>query len=241
MHNEVVQRSEEWHKLRAGRFTSSKASALLSTGKRPMSEEEIEEQKKLNPKSRITTTECIGEAFFSYCFEVAENSIFGVAEEDSFESFDMHRGNVLEPLIFRAFKEKKELDFLDVTECGFFTKGEHEGSSPDGLVSDNAVAEIKAPRRSKFFRIVRDGIDALDKEWIAQAQHQMRVTGRSKCYFVVGYLHENRMLLHEIVIKRDEAIQKIFEERMPYAIEIMEEYKRYLLEKFVVAEMEVTL
>lgn len=232
-HIQVTQRSEEWHLLRNPRFTSSKASALLSTSKRPMNEEELIEHKKANPKSRVTTIECIGDAFYTYCFEVAENAVFGKAEEDEFESFDMTRGNQLEPMIFRAFKESKDLDFLDVEECGFFINGEHEGSSPDGLVSDDSVLEIKAPRRSKFFRIVREGLEGLDKEWVAQAQHQMRVTGRSKCYFVVGYLHNTKIMIHTIEIPIDEKIQDAFEERMHYAIEVMLDYKKYLIETFL--------
>lgn len=232
-HIKVTQRSEDWFELRNGRFTSSKISALLSTGKRPMTDEELAIYKEENPKSRVTTTECIGEAFFTYCFEVAENAVFGRAEEDMFDTFDMVRGQNLEPVIFRAFKQQKELEFLDVVESGFFINGDYEGGSPDGLVSDDSVLEIKAPRRSKFFRIVRDGIDALDKEWIIQAQHQMRVTGRSKCYFVVGYLHETKILTHTIEILIDDEIQKLFDERLPYAIEVMNEYKQYLIEKFM--------
>lgn len=231
-HIQVIQGSEEWFALRNGKITSSKASALLSTGKRPMTEDELKEWKKENPKSRVTTTECIGEAFYTYCFEVAENAVFGRAEEDMIETFDMIRGKQLEPLIFRAFKETKALDFINVEESGFFVYSEYEGGSPDGLVGDDSTLEIKAPRRSKFFKIVRDGIDALDSTWIAQAQHQMRVTGRSKCHFVVGYLQDTKMLIHNIEIERDEEIQKLFEERVKIAIEVIQEYKQYLIEKF---------
>lgn len=232
-HIKVNQRSEEWFDLRNGRFTSSKASALLSTGKRQMTPDELSEFKKENPKSRVTTTECIGDAFFSYCFEVAENSVFGIADEDMIETFDMSRGRELEPLIFRAFKREKEFDFINVEESGFFINGDHEGSSPDGLVGDDAILEIKAPRRSKFFRIVRDGVDALDDSWIAQVQHQMRVTGRSKCYFVVGYLHDARLLIHTIEIEKCEVTQKKFKERIDYAVEVMEDYKNFLVDKFL--------
>lgn len=232
-HVSVEQRTDYWFELRNSRFTSSKASNLISVGKRPMTEEELKEHKKNNPKSRVTTTECIGESFYSYCFEVAENSIFGRPEEDKIETFDMQRGNVVEPLIFNSFKEQMALEFKEVKKCGFFTLGKHEGSSPDGLVDDDAVLEIKAPRRSKFFRIVRDGIDALDKEWLIQVQHQMRVTKRDKAFFVVGYFGNGRLLLHHLEIERDDKMQTLFKKRVKEAIKIKEEYKQYLIDKFL--------
>lgn len=55
---------------RIGRFTSSKIVALLSTGTREMTEEELAEQKKANPKSRKKTIECWpGKAALTYIEE----------------------------------------------------------------------------------------------------------------------------------------------------------------------------
>lgn len=172
----------------------------------------------------------IGLSFYTYVYETVENELFG--EEEEFENADTRRGNELEPIAFEAIKKRKALDFVPVTKCGFFTLGDHEGSSPDGLVGEDAVLEIKAPRRRKFFDIVRNGIDAVDKKWREQVQHQMRVTGRTKAHLVFIYLTDDgEALLHEIEVESDPDIQLKLEERMQVAIKEKEQYKQYLIEK----------
>lgn len=208
-HHNVEHLSPEWFALRLDRFTSSKAENLLMNGK---------------------AKESIGLSFYSYIYETVENGLFG--EEDQFENADTMRGNELEPIAFNEFKRRMELDFRKVEKCGFFTLGDHEGSSPDGLVDDDAVLEIKAPRRRKFFEIVRKGLDAVDKGWKEQIQHQMRVTGRNRGYFVFIWVSdEGTAFTHSIEVEIDIDIQAKFEERLPIAIKEKEQYKQYLIDK----------
>lgn len=208
-HHNVEQRSEEWFNLRLPRFTSSNIDSLLLNGR---GKDEI------------------GLGFYTYIYETVENELYG--EEDLFDNFDMQRGRELEPIAFQYYKEKMAMDFIEVTDCGFFTFGDHEGSSPDALIGDDTVGEIKAPKRRKFFDIVKKGIAAVDKKWQIQIQHQMRVTGRYKGVFIFIYLTpENDILLHTIEVDRDEAIQEQFEKRLPIAIKEKEDYKQYLINK----------
>jgi len=211
-HHNIDHLSEEWFEIRKRRFTSSKASDLLANGR---------------------AKDSIGLSFYSYIYETVENELLG-DDPDAFSgSADTERGNELEPIAFNAFREQMALDFISVTKCGFFTLGDHEGSSPDGLVGDDAVLEIKAPRRRKFFEIVRVGIDAVDKGWKEQVQHQMRVTGRNRAYLVFIFVDDaGRIFLHDIEVARDEEIQAKFEARLPIAIKEKEEYKQYLIEKY---------
>ena len=51
------QRTEDWHQLRAGRFTGSEIYRLMTGGKREMTEQELEAYKLENPKGRKTTIE----------------------------------------------------------------------------------------------------------------------------------------------------------------------------------------
>lgn len=212
-HHEVDHLSDEWFTLRLNRFTSSKAENLLMNGR---------------------AKDSIGLSFYSYIYETVENHLFG--EEEQFENFDTQRGNELEPIAFEEFKREMAMQFVEVTKCGFFTLGDHEGSSPDGLVGDDAVLEIKAPRRRKFFEIVRVGLDAVDKGWKEQIQHQMRVTGRNRGYLLFIYVSDaGEKYTHSIEVEIDIDIQAKFEERLPIAIKEKEEYRQYLIEKFELA------
>ena len=195
----LQQRSNEWFEMRKGRFTSSEIYKLLGV------------------KGLGLTGE-------GYIFDKAIESIYGLDNENDFVTFDMQRGIDLEPKAFQKFKEIKSLEFIDVQECVFFPYGEHSGSSPDGLVNDDAILEIKCPKRNKFFRIVANGIDEIDKNYIAQMQHQMMCTNSNKAYFF-NYLIENGIeYWHEIIIERDEVIIDLIKDRLNIAIELKKEY-----------------
>ena len=93
----------------------------------------------------------------------------------------MQRGVEQEPLAFEKFKSIVSLDFLEVETCGFFKDSEHVGASPDGLVSDDAILEIKCPNSINFFKLVAK--EEIDSKYYAQMQHQMYCTNRIKAYF----------------------------------------------------------
>ena len=99
---------------------------------------------------KIAGVKGLGETGKTYAIEKAIEELYGEMEEN-YISYAMQNGIDTEPLAFAKFKELKELDFLDVTNCSFFKFNEHAGASPDGLVSDNAVLEIKCPKSTTFF------------------------------------------------------------------------------------------
>jgi len=106
----------------------------------------------------------------------------------------------------------------------FFPFGESAGASPDGLVNDDSILEIKAPRRNKFFKLVANGIDVVDSKYIAQMQMQMLCTNSNRAYFF-NYLIENgKEYWHEIIIERDEAMIDLIKERIKIATKIKLEY-----------------
>jgi len=92
---------------------------------------------------------------------------------------------------YGSFHEEYALtDFItemgvNVEECGFIQHPDHNwlGASPDGLVGDNAILEIKCPyglreSQSPEFK----SIDQLD-HYYAQLQLEMACTGRDTAYF----------------------------------------------------------
>jgi putative phage-type endonuclease len=200
----MLQRSNDWFDARKGRFTASEIHKLLGV-------------------------RGLGQTGESYIFEKATEEVFGLDEDDNFTSFDMQRGVTLEPLAFRKFKEIKEFDFIEVQETSFFPYGSDAGASPDGLVGNNAILEIKCPRPTKFFNLVAKGYDAIDKEYIAQMQMQMMCTNSEKAYFFNYIIFNGVEMWHEIEVNRDEKMIDLIKERIDQAIKIKNEHKEYLI------------
>ena len=197
----MLQRTDDWFKIREGRFTASGISRLL--GKESLA----------RTKQSIDT----------YAFEKAIETLYG-REEETYVSEDMQRGINQEPLAFALFKDLKSYEFLDVEEVGFYKLGKHAGASPDGKVSDNSNLEIKCPRRNKFFKLVANGKEEIDASYIAQMQMQMLCTKTEKTYFLNYYLENSIQYWHEIIVERDEEMIDLIKERIEVATEIKLEY-----------------
>lgn len=193
---EHVQRSIEWKNSRYGKFTASEIVKLLGV-------------------------RGLGETGKSYAIEKAIEELYGEMEEN-YISYDMQNGIDTEPLAFAKFKELKGLEFLDVSECSFFNYEEHAGASPDGIVSDNAILEIKCPKSTTFFKLV--ATNEIDPKHIAQMQMQMLCTGMDKAYFFNYLIHDGTEYYHEIIVQRDEDLILKIKDRLVEAIEIKIEY-----------------
>lgn len=190
--NYIAQRSSEWHEQRNGRFTASEIHKILGI-------------KGLNKTGE------------TYSFEKAIETLFGEVESN-YVSYDMQEGIETEPLAFEKFKQLKNLDFLKVEKCGFFKYENHAGASPDGIVSDNAVLEIKCPKAKTFFKIVVS--NEIDVQYYAQMQMQMLATGTDKAYFFNYLIHEGEEYWHQKIVERDEDFILKIKERLAEAIEL---------------------
>ena len=75
--------------------------------------------------------------------------------------------------------------FQNVTLCGYVTDADkkYAGYSPDGLIGEDGLIEIKCPGHIEYIRtlIERD----VPKRYQAQMQWGMMLTGRSWCDYVV--------------------------------------------------------
>lgn len=83
----------------------------------------------------------------------------------------------------RIFEDFAREDFeietgLQVEQCGFFTHEDWLGGSPDGLVSDGSIIEIKIPYSDEDFVSIY-----AKPHYYAQVQICMHLTGRHKAYF----------------------------------------------------------
>ena len=193
---EQLQRIESWKQQRYGKFTASEIVKILGV-------------------------RGLGETGKNYAIDKAIEALYGEFEEN-YISYDMQNGIDTEPLAFAKFKELKSLEFLEVTNCGFFDNCEHSGASPDGLVSDDAILEIKCPKSSTFFKLV--ATNEIDAKYYAQMQMQMMSTNRNKAYFFNYLIHEGTEYYHEIIVERDEVMIEKIKERLKEVIEIKNEF-----------------
>lgn len=126
---EIIQGTPEWHQARLGCLTASRA----------------------NDACAAESTA----AYQNYLWQLVAERETGQAEE-SYSNADMQRGTDMEP-IARAAYEAHTGTF--VTQTGFWLHPEikHFGASPDGLVGDEGLIEIKCPRTSTHLRYLSEG------------------------------------------------------------------------------------
>jgi len=158
-------------------------------------------QQRLGKFTASTATSILGTpgAMQTEAMEKAIESFSGIIE-DGFCSYDMQIGIDREPFAFKKFAALNP--FFNVTECGFFTFGEHCGASPDGLVNDDAILEIKCPKKETFFKLV--ATQEIDKKHLAQIQVQLLATNRQRAYYFNYYIFDGVEYWHTITVERDE-------------------------------------
>lgn len=193
------QLTTEWFNQRLGRFTASQISQLMGV-------------------------KGLGETGNTLAFEKAIEIVFGRDEAWNVETWDMKRGKDQEQEAFELFDKLKAQQFIEVQKASFFPLGTNSGASPDGLVGTDAVLEIKCPRPEKFFRIMKDGVSALDKSWTDQVQLEMKCTNSTKCYFFVFLKWQGKNLYHELEIEYDAERVELILERIEQAVIIRDEY-----------------
>lgn len=200
----ILQRSPEWYAKRLGKFTSSRINDLMGV-------------------------KGLGKTGETYAFELAVEIVEGKNDEDAFMSYDMKMGVENEPYAFEQFKQNKSVDFLEVYPCDFYELNSNTGGSPDGIVSDGSVLEIKCPKPNKLFRLVVDGI--IDQVYEDQMQHQMWVTGLDQAYFFNYCIYNGEPKWHEIIVHRDESRRMLMRERIEEAIVIRDNFVKQLQTK----------
>jgi len=158
-YDELEQGSDAWLMARLGLLTASEMKLVVT-----------EKQLKLasNDKSRAHVNEIAAQRITQHV-------------EPSYISDDMMRGSVDEI----EARELYQVYYNDVKECGFITNDEFGftlGFSPDGLIDDDGIIEIKS-RRAKYQieTIVKNEVPS---EYMLQIQTGLLVSGRSWCDFI---------------------------------------------------------
>lgn len=144
---------------------------------------------------------------------------YSSAEKENYINADMQRGIDLEP------EARLEFEFytdLDVQEVGFIEYNEFIGVSPDGLIGDDGLIEIKCPNDSVYFKLLLS--DNIKPEYIAQMQMQMYITDRQYCYFV-SYNPNFEKSLYIKKINRDEEIIEKLKKGLDKGTQLIKEIK----------------
>jgi len=153
------QRSEEWYEIRRGVPTASSFDKIVTTA---------------GAQSKQRT---------KFLHELAAQKCSGLTD-DKFQSQAMLQGVNREDTA-RKFYEL--IRGVEVKEIGFcMTDDEKFGCSPDGIVGDNGLIEVKCPLGSTHVGyFINQGEVPL--EYFAQVQGQLLVTGREWCDFISYY------------------------------------------------------
>ena len=144
-----------------------------------------------------------GKGLKSYCKKIVIDSL---CEAKSFSSKAMQFGNEYEP----EAREKYEMVKGSlVDQIGFAELSEFVGASPDGLVGDDGLVEIKCRYKpEKHFDFIMNRKIELQYYW--QMQMQMYVLDRKWCDFVSyqPFFKENSLIIERV--ERNEAdIEKL--------------------------------
>lgn len=187
-HNWIDQNTDEWHRVRLGRFTSSEMARLMEPSKREMTDEELKSRPKSGKGSAVKFVADyakLSDAGMTYVKEKVAEVMTGQARQQGY-AFPLVYGKETEPLAAEYFSEKTG---LELEECGFFCYTDHAGGSPDRLIGNDAILEIKSPADSVNmlgYLMLTDHYDVRRDYfpyWV-QCQANMLFTDRKLCHFV---------------------------------------------------------
>ena len=182
-YNNIDQNTDEWFALRCGVVTASVVKCLLSS------------------KLKIADNETVRTMAYEFAAQKEMKHV-----EPSPQGYHIIRGHLEEVLARDVYDEH----YSQVTECGFITNnndGMLVGYSPDGLVGDDGLIEIKSRiQKLQMKTIVNDIVPA---EYMLQMQTGLYVTGRKWCDFIS---YSNGMPLFVRRVMPDQFTQKIISE-----------------------------
>lgn len=181
----LEQKSEAWHEARCGRVTGTRFKNLVSG------------ESTQTYKDLVTNMAC---------------EIITRKQEETYTSADMERGIELEPVARGLYSE---ITGFDVKEIGFISPDENTpyaewvGISPDGVLPDMGLLEIKCPKARTHMEYIE--ADKLPTEYRYQVQGQLFVTGFEYCDFM-SYAEDMKPFIKRVY--PDLELFKEFEKRL---------------------------
>lgn len=194
--HEIEQGSAEWHDIKRGKFSASNFSKLF------MAE----------------TTQGYNDIINQIVFE----RITGKSPEFYVNAY-MERGTELEP---EARQDYEFSTFKKVKQVGFIELNEWVGVSPDGLIGEDGMLEIKCPKYSTL--INQKLTQKVPKDYYWQMQGQMYVADKKWVDYYVYHPDLDPLLIR--VERNEDDIEKL-RQKLDKAIETATERINKLKEK----------
>lgn len=196
---EIIQGTPEWHAARCGKITASCFGKLAG-----------------NARSGGGWSQTA----ITYMTQVVAELITGLPQ-DEINSKYLDHGNQHEPTARQLYQWHLSAR-QQLQQVGFVEHPEFPGAggSPDCLVGDDGVLEIKCPYHvhNHLANIESDGTQNRDYIW--QMQGNLWITNRQWCDFVSFHPFVPKSLqFHVVRYERDEDIIEEIEERIPRALE----------------------
>jgi putative phage-type endonuclease len=154
---QLEQRTDDWRKIRCGKVTASRVSDVVAKTKTGW-----------------------GASRNNYMAQLVAERLTGNPQEKQLSNAAIQWGIDTEPKARAAYEFYSG---LTVTEIGFIKHPviELAGCSPDGLVGEDGMVEIKCPNTATHIETLLGS--AIDKEYLLQMQFQMACAGRAWCDF----------------------------------------------------------
>jgi putative phage-type endonuclease len=153
----IIQGSPEWFAMRCGRVTASRVADVIAKTKTGW-----------------------GASRANYAAELIAERLTGCTAP-GFTNAAMQWGTETEPLARLAYETRvgvtvEEIGFVDHPEIA------NSGASPDGLIGDDGMLEIKCPNTATHLDTLLS--ETVPAKYVTQMMWQMSCTGRAWCDFV---------------------------------------------------------
>lgn len=159
IYKDLEQGSDEWRAARLGHVSASSVADVMSKGRSEGSESETRKK---------------------YRLKIAAERLTG-ASGDSYSNAAMEWGNEQEPFARMAYEAHRDV-MVDKTGFWLHPSIKWLGVSPDGLVGDDGLVEIKCPNTTTHLEWVFAG--KTPAQHMKQIQCQLWVLDRAWCDFV---------------------------------------------------------
>jgi len=181
------QHTAEWDNIRKGKITASVFKSFIT------------------PKTLAPINSIIGKKALSKIIA----STFCINNSEDFQSYDMAKGTECEP---RARQLYQQRNAIEVEEIGFIEdETGFAGFSPDGLVGEDGMIEIKTQCQKVHFYCKIFGFDEWLKEYKTQILLSMLVNPKIKWCDCISYNEDfdddNKMFVHRYK-RNDEELEK---------------------------------
>lgn len=148
----MEQRSPEWYEVKCGKIGASSMSSVLAKGTG---------KTRMSYMMKLLAERDTGVPSNNY---VNDAMLYGIENEEyARNAYEMETGNTVE-------------------QVGFVELNDFVGCSPDALVGDDGLLEIKVPNSDTHLKYILE--DRIPPEYVVQVQTQLWVTGRKWLHFV---------------------------------------------------------